>query len=462
MKYAVLLDFGSTYTKVACVDLDGQEVVLTDKFPSTVHSDAMINLRECFDAARRIMSETEFDEALKLSTSSAAGGLRIAVSGLTRSLSIEAGRNASFGAGGKIMHIASGLMTDDDIRAIEESGAEIVLLCGGYENGNSRQVLHNGEILSRSRIKIPVIYAGNSAVARDIRHMFISRGKECFVAENIIPDVGMLNIGPTVDIIRDLFMHRITDMKGVGGVKSELDGDIIPTPASVLAAGELLYRGTDRSEGIGPYMMADIGGATTDIYSFNENISYDGAKKAGSPEPAAKRTVEGDMGMRESSICLVGERGREKFAGECGITPEELDEAITLRTGHHEYIADSELQQRIDHNIACSAVGISARRHAGRVVKTLSKGCRLVQYGKNLSEVQKVIGTGGIIVNNRDTAAEVLKSVELKESERDDVLLPESVETFIDQDYIFYAAGMLRNYDEEAALAIMKKSIKSI
>ena len=98
MKYAVLLDFGSTYTKVACVDLDGQEVVLTDKFPSTVHSDAMINLRECFDAACRVMSETEFDEALKLSTSSAAGGLRIAVSGLTRSLSIEAGRNASFGS----------------------------------------------------------------------------------------------------------------------------------------------------------------------------------------------------------------------------------------------------------------------------------------------------------------------------------------------------------------------------
>ena len=58
MKYAVLLDFGSTYTKVACVDLAGQEVVLTDKFPSTVHSDAMINLGECFDAARKVMSES--------------------------------------------------------------------------------------------------------------------------------------------------------------------------------------------------------------------------------------------------------------------------------------------------------------------------------------------------------------------------------------------------------------------
>ena len=63
---------------------------------------------------------------------------------------------------------------------------------------------------------------------------------------------------------------------------------------------------------------------------------------------------------------------------------------------------------------------------------------------------------------DRDTAAEVLKSVELKESERDDVLLPDSVETLIDEDYIFYAAGLLRDYDEEAALAIMKKSIKSI
>ena len=35
-------------------------------------------------------------------------------------------------------------------------------------------------------------------------------------------------------------------------------------------------------------MMADIGGATTDIYSFIENRSYEGAKQVGSPEPFAK------------------------------------------------------------------------------------------------------------------------------------------------------------------------------
>ena len=36
------IDFGSTYTKIVCVDLSEKRVVLTDKFPSTVHTDAGI------------------------------------------------------------------------------------------------------------------------------------------------------------------------------------------------------------------------------------------------------------------------------------------------------------------------------------------------------------------------------------------------------------------------------------
>ena len=50
MKYATLIDFGSTYTKVTCVDLEERSVVLTDRFPSTVHTDARIGLHQCFDA----------------------------------------------------------------------------------------------------------------------------------------------------------------------------------------------------------------------------------------------------------------------------------------------------------------------------------------------------------------------------------------------------------------------------
>ena len=65
-----------------------------------------------------------------------------------------------------------------------------------------------------------------------------------FLAENIIPDVSSLNIKPTADIIRELFMNRITNMKGVGSVQKEMDGPIVPTPAAILSAGELLCFGT--------------------------------------------------------------------------------------------------------------------------------------------------------------------------------------------------------------------------
>lgn len=460
MKHAILLDFGSTYTKVVCVDLTQQQVVMTDKFPSTVHTDAGIGLTQCFDAAKAAIGEHNFRSALKLSTSSAAGGLRIAVSGLTESLSIEAGRNASFGAGGKIVCTASGLISEEDIEKMILSEAEILLLCGGYEGGNKKHILRNAETLSRSGLNIPIIYAGNSDVTRDVRRMFTSRSKECFIAENIIPHVGTLNIEPTVGIIRDLFMNRITNMKGVGQVKSLLDGPIIPTPASVLEAGELLFNGTQNNPGIGPYLMVDIGGATTDIYSFVENRNYEGAKQVGSPEPDAKRTVEGDMGMRESSICLLKEVGKEKFAAKCSLSEEVIERAIEKRITLKEYIADEGFERTIDHEIACSAVNISARRHAGTVKKEFYDGYRLVQRGKNLLDIKTVIGTGGILVNShRDDALATLENVKISEFEKGTILLPEKITAMVDEDYVFFAAGLLRNYDENAALAIMKKSI---
>ncbi len=460
MKNAILLDFGSTYTKVVCVDLSQRKVILTDKFPSTVHTDAGIALKQCFDVAEKALGKKAFEEALKLSSSSAAGGLRIAVSGLSESLSMKAGRNASFGAGGKVVYTGTGKLTPEDIEEIKISDAEILLLCGGYEGGNYAHILHNAELLSSSELNIPVIYAGNSYVMKEVRRLFLSRGKECFTAENMMPDVGILNIESTVDIIRDLFMSRITGMNGVGAVKAAVNGQIVPTPAAVLSAGELLFYGSKGNPGIGPYMMLDIGGATTDVYSFAENRSYKGAKYIGAPEPDSKRTVEGDMGMRESSSCLLKEVGLKNFAAVCGLQERIIETAIQRRTVEREYIACGEEEKRIDLEIAENAVRISARRHSGNVKKEFYDGCRLVQRGKNLTEIRTVIGTGGILVNNPQEISErILKNTELLSQETGRILLPEKVTPFVDRDYIFFAAGLLREYDEEAALAIMKQSI---
>ena len=52
-----------------------------------------------------------------------------------------------------------------------------------------------------------------------------------------------------------------------------------------------------------------------------------------------------------------------------------------------------------------------------------------------------------------------MKNAELCEKEKNTVLLPERLEALVDEDYIFFAAGLLRAYDEDTALAIMKESI---
>lgn len=460
MEFAILTDFGSTYTKMSCVELDCGHVIATHKCPSTVQEDALIGLEECFATARKTLGENRFRNALKLSTSSAAGGLRIAVVGLTEAVSTIAGRNASFSAGAKIVFSGFGRLNEKDIEKIEQVSAEIFLLCGGYENGNTRDLLHNAEFLSKSRLTIPTVYAGNSAIANEVRELYKRANKECFIVENIIPAIGTLNTDPTAKIIRHLFMQRITNMKGIGEVRHKMDGPILPTPAAVLKAGELLSTGTANTEGIGSFMLADIGGATTDIYSFTENFSYSGAKVIGIPEPYAKRTVEGDMGMRESSGCLLHEVGRKKFAGLCGLSEAEADQAVEKRMGQKSWLADTEKEKETDRQIACSAVSISARRHAGNVRKEFNDGCRLIQRGKNLTEIKFVIGTGGVLANNDDAYdACILENVRRKESESDRILLPETVKTAVDRDYIFYAAGLLREYDEEAAIAIMKNSI---
>ena len=167
--YAMMIDFGSTYTKIVCASLTEKRLIRAGSFPSTVRSDARVNLEQCMEFARETLGKENLEQSLKLCSSSAAGGLRMAVIGLTERLSYVAGRNTAFGAGGKIIASYSGALTPEQIHELELSQAEIILLCGGYEKGNRSIVMHNAEMLANSHIFIPVIYAGNSSIARQVR-----------------------------------------------------------------------------------------------------------------------------------------------------------------------------------------------------------------------------------------------------------------------------------------------------
>lgn len=457
--YAIMIDFGSTYTKIACVSLTEKRLIRAGSFPSTVRSDARVNLEQCLQFARETLGQENLNQAQKLCSSSAAGGLRIAVIGLTERLSYVAGRNTAFGAGGKIIASYSGAVTAEQIQELELSQAEIILLCGGYEKGNRSIVLHNAEMLSNSRIAIPVIYAGNSSIASQVRTMLISRKKKCLLANNIIPNVGVLDTQSAEAVIRDQFMKRIVNMKGIGCVRSELGDVLMPTPAAVLAAGSLLSEGSSTQKGLGPLMMVDVGGATTDVYSFNENRSYLGARLVGAIEPYAKRTVEGDMGMRESAACILKETGIGSLTKGAAVSPELVTQGIDKRITSTSYLPDTPDEQRLDQELAGQAVSVSVRRHAGHLDHVWTTGSRLYQSGKNLTEVSEIIGIGGVIVNSENSSP-VLQRALLQSGESEEILIPRNLNTHIDRDYVFYAAGLLRDYDEETAISIMKTSIR--
>ena len=167
------------------------------------------------------------------------------------------------------------------------------------------------------------------------------------------------------------------------------------------------------------------------------------------------------MGMRESSICLFQELSVEDLSKDARVTPEEFQRGIEQRIMTTSFLANNERELSIDHTIAKMAVKVSARRHAGKLEYTYYGNCDLVQRGKDLTEIQTVIGTGGPIVNSAHPK-EILSQVEKQSKKEDNILLPKKIEAYIDKEYVFFAAGLLRAYDEEAALTIMKKSIQKI
>lgn len=460
-RYVILTDFGSTYTKVAVVDMQENKLIKTDHFSSTVSYDARIGLQQCFDVAREVIGEEEFEKALKLSSSSAAGGLRMGVVGLSKTLSSEAGRNAAFGAGAKILKTCSGLLMEEDLQELYELPLEILLFCGGYENGNTSVLLRNAEMLAKSDIHVPIIFAGNSKVAPEVRRLFTLNYKEFYVVHNIIPNVGIIDKHQVEEIIRDVFLKRIINMKGLDKVSNMLDQMVMPTPAAVLYAGELLSKGTAKHKGFGDLLIVDVGGATTDIHSYAQQVSYEGAKIVGAAEAYVKRTVEGDLGMRESSNSLSVEIGMGNMCCEVGASKEEINGIINKWTTQNRELAQSDIELKVDHSLARGAVRISSRRHAGWIEHISSAGIKTVQHGKNLTNIRAVIGTGGPIIFGGEPR-EILSQVLRKKSKEPDVLLPEEAKFYLDKDYVFFAGGLLRDVDEDAAFLIMKNSLEEV
>lgn len=457
MKPVLLIDFGSTNTKVTAVDLDSEQLLGTAAAYTTVQTDVGEGLDNALEKLHAITGPLEYEA--RYACSSAAGGLRMVTSGLVPELTAEAARQASLGAGAKVLKVYSFQLTEDDIEEILEINPDIFLLVGGTDGGNTECILHNAKMLASADFTFPVIIAGNRSAVRECQR--ILEGHEVHICENVMPKFGVLNTEPTRLKIREIFLNRIIQAKGLSKAASLISGILMPTPSAVMKAMKLLADGCEGESGIGELIAVDVGGATTDIYSIADGMpSASNTVYKGIPEPYAKRTVEGDIGMRYSIRGIVEAGGLRRVSALSGLSEERCAELVDMLSEHTDMVPEpgSEVEA-LDYALASLAIETAVTRHVGTMEETYTlMGLTYVQSGKDLRHVRQIIVTGGCLIHTARTgeiAAHALASPLTPMS-----LRPEKASIRVDRKYIIASMGLLSEYHPQIALRIMKKELE--
>ncbi|MDF9867101.1 uncharacterized protein (TIGR01319 family) [Bacilli bacterium PM5-3] len=464
MECYLLVDFGSTNTKLTVVDIENEEIILTSKSITTIEDDIMKGFNDAYEQIADKVKEYNISFVDKLGCSSAAGGLKMVAIGLVPELTSEAAKRASLGAGAKILKTYSYELEDDDVVEMLDLKPEIILLSGGTDGGNKETIIKNASVLAKFDIKIPIIIACNKNAQPEIAKIFDEVGFDYHRSENVMPSINVLNVENVRNIIREVFMKNIVYAKGLDNAIKYVGDVLMPTPAAVLNAAQLLSKGTELEDGLGDLVVVDIGGATTDIHSLCEGYpTKGGVTMKGLAEPFAKRSVEGDLGMRYSVLSCYQAAGYRTFAKHYpnDISIEDVEKNIKHRHDDIRFVPETNSDKAFDATIAKVCCELAISRHAGYIETSYSPfGQMFAQYGKDLTGVKYLIGTGGVLVHN-DYPLDILKACNFDE-EAPDSLRPMKPKYLLDKTYILSSMGLLSTKEPDLALRIMKKYIKEI
>ncbi|MCM0649434.1 methylaspartate mutase accessory protein GlmL [Clostridium swellfunianum] len=462
MKAYLLIDFGSTYTKLTAVDIENEEILATAKDITTVESDIMIGFNKAYEVLMEALEGKEVEFVKKLACSSAAGGLKMVAIGLVPELTAEAAKRAALGAGARVLKVYSYDLTSKEVDEIKNSNLDIILLAGGTDGGNKECIIHNAKVLAEGGIKLPIVVAGNKVAVDEVEEIFNKADVYYRTTENVMPRLSVLNVEPAREEIRKIFMAKIIEAKGMKKAESFISGILMPTPAAVLKAARVLSEGSDKEDGIGDLIIVDIGGATTDIHSIADGEpSKQGVTLRGLQEPFAKRTVEGDLGMRYSALSLweaAGTRRVQKYLKDKSI---DVEENCKYRSQNIKMVPSSEEEIKFDEAMAKVATDMAMERHVGVIESVYTPmGVVYSQVGKDLLPVKYFIGTGGVLVHSKNPA-DILKAGTFDMS-NPTYLKPQNPGYLLDKTYVMSAMGLLAEDYPDMAVRIMKKYLVEV
>ncbi|HEY2878235.1 glutamate mutase L [Nocardioides sp.] len=425
----ICVDFGSTFTKASLVDVTAGTIVAAAEHRTTIDTDVLDAYDACLAALRE--QDPRASDAPTLACSSAGGGLRIAVVGNEELVTAEAGRRVALSSGGKVVAVFAA-SRGDDLGEIPGCEPDVVLLTGGTDGGNREPILACARALATTW-QGPVVVAGNVDAQADVAEILAHH--PLVVAPNIVPRIGVLAPEGARTAIRELFLSHV-----IGGKHLSSRDDFLAmvqgaTPDVVLTGVELL------ADVAGDTVVVDVGGATTDVHSVVELDPEDaGLSREVVATTRVTRTVEGDLGMRWSAVTTVEAAGRA-----------DLTEAAVRRRADVGFVPHDDAECDLDEQIAREAVGLALRRHAGRSKVVVSPEGRVVERsGKDLREVDLLVGSGGVLRHGRPGVADRIFAGSVDEVEGG-WQLPRRADVTVDANYVLAAAGLLAAEHRDAA-----------
>jgi uncharacterized protein (TIGR01319 family) len=435
----VCADIGSTFTKVAVVDVASGVLAATAQHPTTIGGDVLDGLDAAVAACTARLPGAEVSEVH--ACSSAGGGLRLAVVGYERLVTAEAGYRVGLSAGARVVHVCAGPLDRAGVVALRAARPDVILLVGGTDGGDAEVLTHNAHRLSTARLRVPVVVAGNVEARDEVAAVLAGRGVAVVATGNVLPRIGTLDPRPARAAIREVFLRHV-----IGGKKLSRGPRFASlvrgaTPDLVLTGVELLA-----DELGGDLAVVDIGGATTDVYSV---LTPDPERESGPRRAVAgtlwrSRTVEGDLGMRWSAPGVV-----EAAVAERLVEPDERDvlaAAAARRATEPGYLPGDATEEVLEGRLAALAGTVALRRHA---------------RGRDLREVRLLVGSGGVL---RYAGAGRARSVldGLLNDHPGGWALPRVARPVVDVDYVLAAAGLLAGEHRAAAVGLLRSRLLSV
>lgn len=469
-------DCGSTTTKAILIEKEADgtyRLKVRGEAPTTVEAPAedvtkgVLNaVSEVQELAGRQILDESGEQIIKprqgdkgvdiyISTSSAGGGLQMMVAGVVKTMTGESATRAALGAGAIVMDVMAtndGRLPHEKIARIRYLRPDMILLSGGVDGGTTSHVVELAEAIAAANPKarlgvsyqLPVLYAGNV----DARELVKERlgGKVALdITENLRPKLEAENLMPARHKIQHLFLeHVMSHAPGYPRLMKMTDVDIMPTPGAVGDIMQLIAR----KKGI-TVVGADIGGATTDVFSVFQGIY--------------NKSVSANYGMSYSISNVFVEAGIESVMR---WVPFDLDERDLRNRVKNKMIRPTTIPSLLEELLVEQACAREALRLSFDQHKSLAVGLKGIQQERTIGDVFEQTSTGQSLVNLRDLNMLIGSGGVLSHAPRRaqtammliDSFLPEGVtELTVDSIFMMPQLGVLAKVHEKAALDVFEK-----